>query len=190
LFTLDAALQLIQSHGLWLLVPFAVIEGPIVTVIAAYLARLGYMPVTGVFLVCVLGDLIGDALYYSLGRFGPRILSERWQARLGMTAARKLALGAHFNEKGGRTLLFGKWTHSAGLPIMIASGMGHMNFWAYMGYNLLGTVPKTLLFTALGYYIGHAYASIDTYIYRVSLLLLVVVVAVAIYLFRNHRRKT
>ena len=189
MFTLDAALQLIQSHGLWLLAPFAVIEGPIVTVIAAYLARLGFMPLIGVYVVCVLGDLIGDALFYALGRFGPRILSDRWQSRLGMTQARKLALGDHFAEKGGRTLLFGKWTHTAGMPIMVASGMGHMNFLAYMGFNLIGTLPKTLLLVALGYYIGHAYVLIDTYIYRASLLLLVVILAVAAGLLHRHWRK-
>jgi membrane protein DedA with SNARE-associated domain len=188
-FTLDAALALIQSHGLWLLVPFAIIEGPIVTVIAAYLARLGYMDLAGVYVVCVLGDLIGDALFYGLGRYGPRILSDHWQTRLGMTQARKLALGDHFAEKGGRTLLFGKWTHTAGMPIMVASGMGHMNFTAYMGFNLVGTLPKTLLFVTLGYYIGHAYAMIDTYIYRVSLLLLVVVLGTAAIYARNHWRK-
>ncbi|MEO8243620.1 MAG: VTT domain-containing protein [bacterium] len=188
MFTLDSALQLIQAHGLWLLAPFAVLEGPIVTVIGAYLARLGYMPIVGVYLVCILGDLIGDAFYYSLGRFGPRILSERWQNRLGMTNARKLTLTEHFADKGGRTLLFGKWTHSAGLPIMIASGMGRMNFTAYMAYNLLGTIPKTLLFVALGYFLGHAYASIDTYIYRISLILLVAVLGLAIYLYLRARK--
>ncbi len=188
MITLDSALQLLQSHGLWLLAPFSILEGPIVTVIGAYLARLGYMPVVGVYLVCIMGDLIGDAFYYGLGRFGPQILSERWQTRLGMTAARKLSLGNHFAEKGGRTLLFGKWTHSAGLPIMIASGMGHMNFLSYMWYNFVGTVPKTLVFVILGYFLGHAYASIDAYIYRISLVLLAVVIVVGIWLYRRRAK--
>ena len=189
MFTLDAALQLIQSHGLWLLAPIAVLEGPIVTVIAGSLARLGYMPVAGVYLVCVLGDLIGDAVLYGLGRAGPHFLPLRWQQRLGITAARKVALETHFAEKGGRTILFGKWTHSAGAPIMVASGAARMNFAAYMGWNLLGTVPKTLLFVVIGYFIGHAYSLIDTYIYRLSLLLAVGILAVAGYHLQRHWRK-
>ncbi|MEO6300934.1 MAG: VTT domain-containing protein [Paracoccaceae bacterium] len=189
MFTLDAALQLIQSHGLWILAPFAVLEGPIVTVIAAYLARLGYMPIVGVYIVCVVGDLIGDAIWYGLGRAGPGILPERWQERLGITAARKTALEEHFAEKGGRTLLFGKLTHSAGMAIMVASGAARMNFAAYMGWNLLGTIPKTLLFVVIGYFIGHAYSMIDTYIYRISLLLLVVILAIAAYYLQRHWRK-
>jgi membrane protein DedA with SNARE-associated domain len=182
-------MQLIQSHGLWVLAPFAILEGPIVTVIAAYLARLGYMPVMGVYAVCVLGDLIGDAALYGLGRAGPQVLPERWQARLGINLARKAALENHFAEKGGRTLLFGKWTHSAGMPILIASGAARMNFAAYMGWNLLGTLPKTLLFVVIGYFIGHAYTSIDTYIYRISLLLTAVILAVVgLWLHKRWRK--
>ena len=53
--TQDAVLTLMQGHGLWLVGPMAVIEGPIVTVIAAYLAKLGYMNIWAVYAVCVLG---------------------------------------------------------------------------------------------------------------------------------------
>lgn len=186
--TLDSALQLIQSHGLLILAPISVLEGPIVTVIAAYLAKLGYMPVLGVYLVCVLGDLVGDAILYWLGRFGPRFLPGRWQVRLGITRARKTALEEHFAEKGGRTLLFGKWTHSAGMPIMLASGAGKMPFGPYMFWNLVGTLPKTLVFVLIGYFIGQAYGLIDTYLYRFTLLMLVVIAGAAIYLVQRRRK--
>ena len=190
MYTLNAAMQLIQSHGLWVLAPFAVLEGPIVTVIAAYLARLGYMSLIGVFVICILGDLIGDALFYGLGRYGPGLLSERWQERLGITKARQTALEEHFAEKGGRTLLFGKWTHSAGMAIMIASGAARMNFMAYMGYNLLGTLPKTALFMVVGYFIGEAYSSIDTYIYRISIGLFAVILGVGAICLQRYWRKS
>lgn len=167
--TLDSIQQLMQNHGLWLVGPMAIIEGPIVTVISAYLAKLGYMTLLGVYLVCVLGDLIGDAMYYWIGRAGPAILPERWLAKLGINAARKMALEGHFAEKGGRTLLLGKWTHSVGLPIMLASGAARMNFSVYMGYNFIGTIPKTALFVAIGWFLGSAYTAVDTWIWRASL---------------------
>ena len=187
MFTLDHLLQLIQSYGLWLLAPFAIIEGPIVTVIAAYIARMGYMNVYAVYVVCAVADLVGDAMYYGIGRLGPAFLPERWLARMGMGQARQLALSDHFATKGGRTLLFGKWTHSTGLPIMLASGMARMNFLSYMWYNLIGTVPKTAVFVALGYFIGQAYSSIDTYIARISLGLLLAALVVVLYIW--YRKK-
>ena len=183
----DAALALMQAHGLWLVGPMAVIEGPIVTVIAAYLAKLGYMQIFAVYAVCVLGDLIGDAMYYWIGRLGPALLPETWLTRLGMTQARKLSLEGHFASKGGRTILLGKWTHSAGLPIMLASGAARMNFSAYMAYNLLGTLPKTALFTLVGWFIGSAYAAVDTWIWRISLGLVVGLAVVLLAIWQRRR---
>ena len=185
--TQDAAFHLMQAHGLWLVGPMAVVEGPIVTVIAAYLAKLGYMNIWAVYAVCVLGDLIGDAMYYWIGRLGPALLPDRWLARLGMTEARKLALEGHFATKGGWTILVGKWTHSAGLPIMLASGAARMNFPVYMAYNVVGTVPKTAVFTLIGWFIGSAYTAIDTWIWRVSLGLVVGLVVVLLVLWQRRR---
>ena len=189
MITLDAVMQLISAYGLWLLLPFSVAEGPIITVIAAYLAHQGLMPVIGVYLVCVLGDLIGDAMWYCLGRFAPDLLPLRWQERFGITEGRKLALEDHFAQRGGRTLLFGKLTHSAGMPIMVASGLARMPFGPYIWYNLLGTIPKTLVFVVIGYFLGAAYSLIDVYLYRVSLILLAIILAAAaLYLQRRWRK--
>ncbi len=184
----DAVLQMMQSHGLWLVGPMAVVEGPIVTVIAAYLAKLGYMDVFAVYVVCVVGDLIGDAMYYWIGRLGPAFLPDRWLTWLGMTKARQMTMEGHFATKGGRTILLGKWAHSVGLPIMLAAGAARMNFTAYMLYNAVGTVPKTAVFTAIGWFVGSAYSAIDTWIWRVSLGL-IVAAAIGIFLFWQYKRK-
>ena len=172
---LDAVMALIQGYGLWILAPFAIIEGPIATVLAAYLAHEGYMNLAAVYAVCVAGDLMGDALLYLVGRYGAGRLP------LG------LAMTQHFAAKGGRTLMFAKITHSAGLPILIASGMAKMNVTLYMWYNLLGTLPKTALLVLIGYYFGAAYGLIDTYIYRISLVLLVFLVLGSSYYIWRRR---
>jgi membrane protein DedA with SNARE-associated domain len=176
---LDAVIALLQAHGLLILAPFAIIEGPIATVIAAYLAHQGVLNVMGVFWICVLGDLIGDGLLYALGRFGAGRLPISLARRLGVTDARRLTLSQHFATKGGRTLLLAKITHSAGMPVLIASGMAHMRFDTYLWFNLMGTLPKTGVLMLLGYFFGAAYGLIDTYIYRGSLLVLIVMALAA-----------
>lgn len=184
---LDAVLTLIQGYGLWILAPFAIIEGPIATVLAAYLAHEGYLNLAAVYAVCVAGDLMGDGLLYAVGRFGAGRLPLTVTARLGMTEARKLTMTQHFSTKGGRTLVFAKITHSAGLPILIASGMARMNFTMYMWYNILGTLPKTAILLLIGYYFGAAYGLIDTYIYRLSVVLLFVLILGAGYYIWRRR---
>ncbi|MFC2967521.1 DedA family protein [Acidimangrovimonas pyrenivorans] len=186
---LDTVIHLIQTHGLLLLAPIAVLEGPIVTVIASYLARLGYMDIYAVFVVVVLADLVGDAIFYELGRAGPRFLPARWLNRIGLSEDRLEALTAHFRYRGGRTLVIGKLTHSAGMLVLVAAGASRMNFGLFLWYNLLGTVPKSLFFAVIGYSLGFAYTAIDGWIFRGSILLLILLILGGIWWVVRHRRR-
>jgi membrane protein DedA with SNARE-associated domain len=166
--TLDGALHLLQAHGLWLLFPLATVEGPIVTVLAAYLARLGHMNLFLIYWIVVAADLFGDAVFYWVGRLGHGSVPERWRHRLGLDAARQAALEEHFRQAGGRTLIIGKLTHAAGLIVILSAGSAQMPFGKFMLYSTIGTLPKSLFFVVLGYSLGAAYAAIDSWIFRAT----------------------
>lgn len=110
---------LITTYGLIVLGPLAVIEGPVVTVIAAYLASQGLLDLRVVFVIVLLADLVGDSLLYWLGRGLLGKLSPRWRRRLGLSPERIEALVETFRESGTKLLLLGKWTHAAGLPFWL-----------------------------------------------------------------------
>ncbi len=171
---------LIETYGLVLLAPLSILEGPIVTVIASYAARLGYLNIYAVYVVCVLGDVIGDGGMYWIGRTGNRWIPLRWRRKMGMDRARTVKLVHHFRAQGGRTLIIGKITHSAGFVVLLAAGAAKMPFGKFLWFNTLGTLPKTAFFCVIGYTIGHAYASINGYIGKVSVILLIAIVAAAI----------
>lgn len=182
----ETVLVLLKAHGIAFLAPLAVIEGPIVTVVASYLASLAYLNVYLVFVVVVLADLVGDSILYAIGRRGPQLMSERWRSRLGVTETRVAALTGHFHAKGGRTLIFGKFTHSAGVIVLIAAGAARMPYWRFLAFNLIATTPKSLLFVVIGYTLGRAYTQIDGWIFRASFTLLILtVLGVLIWLRRK-----
>ncbi|GKY86527.1 DedA family protein [Sinisalibacter aestuarii] len=176
MFGLETVAAVLAKHGLVVLAPIAVLEGPIVTVIAAWLASQGLFSLWSVALVVILADLVGDFLLYSIGRWGLNGVPDRWLGRLGLNRPRLDRLAAHFEEKGGRTLLFGKLTHSAGAAVLVAAGLARMPAFRFGWVNLAATVPKSLVFVALGYGFGSAYARIDNWISRVSLVLLAIIV--------------
>ena len=187
--TTTALTQLIQSHGLWLLLPLSILEGPIVTVIAAWLARLGLMPLGMVYLVCVLGDVIGDLILYWVGRRGLRIVPPKWRVRMGIRRARLNRLARHFDQSGGRTLVTAKLTHSLGFAALAAAGAAKMPLVPFIGYNLAATLPKTALFVVIGYALGQAHAMIDTWIARASFAVLALAaVALTVWLWRRRSR--
>lgn len=57
-------------YGFWLLVFVFILEGLIVIVIVVYMVSLGLMNIYVVYVVCVVGDLIGDVVFYMVGWFG------------------------------------------------------------------------------------------------------------------------
>ena len=137
-----------------------------------------------------LGDLVGDALHYALGRSGLRRIPERWRHRLRIDEAALDVLGHHFKARGGRTLIVAKLTHSLGFAALIAAGAARMPFLPFLWFNLLGTLPKTLAFLLLGYALGHATAMIDTWLWRGSLVVIVLGGLFLLWLLKKKVRRT
>ena len=184
--TIATLTTLIQNNGLALLLPLSVVEGPIVSVVAGWLARLGLLPLGWAYGVLVLGDLIGDALHYAVGRSGARILPARLRQRFGLDDPTTGQLARYFGENGGRTLVWAKLTHSLGFAALIAAGAARMPLPAFLWYNLVATLPKSLAFLMLGYGLGHASVLINSWIWRVSLLLLLISAGVAVWFYRRR----
>lgn len=162
--TLDIIIQWLLAYKYLALFPIMVVEGPIVTVIAGFLASLGYMNVLLVYFIVVAGDLTGDVFYYALGRYGREKTIARWGHVLGITMERIERVEYHFKNHTAKTLLFGKLTHAIGLVFLVAAGMARVPFSEYLWYNLLGTLPKSLVFLLIGYYFGSAYVQINNYL--------------------------
>ncbi|WP_369790520.1 DedA family protein [Rouxiella sp. WC2420] len=179
MFDLQSIEELVREYGLLLLAPLAVIEGPIVTVIAAYAARLGYFSLPAVCIIVILADLIGDAGYYCLGRWAIQSNGEppKWLSFLGLNKARLATVVASFDKHGGRLLVIGKLTHSAGAVVLVASGMARMRFSHFIFYNAVAQVPKSLFFVAIGWSFGHVIGQVDHWIAYLSVGMLLLLIA-------------
>jgi len=145
-------------YGYAALLPLCVIEGPAVTVIAAFLAAQGILDVGMVYLVVVAGDLLGDLLYYAIGRFVLRRLAARHRAE--RLRHRVTVLAPRIRKHAGTMLLFGKLTHSAGFVVLLAAGATHVPLRRFLLFNVLGTLPKALVLVAVGYWFGQLYGTL------------------------------
>jgi membrane protein DedA with SNARE-associated domain len=144
-------------YGYAALLPLAVVEGPAVTIIGAFLAARGILDVFAVFGLVVVADLIGDLMYYAAGRWMLWRLSThtgQWTDRLRRRVA---VLAPRIRARAAKMLLFGKLTHSAGFAVLLGAGAAHVPMGRFVGYNLLATLPKSLVLVALGYWFGQLY---------------------------------
>ena len=182
--TLHWVTALVASYGYWALFAIAVVEGPIITVIAGFLASRGVLDIALVFTVAVLADLAGDLLLYAIGRSGRAPVGFLRPGPL--DRYRIAALRQRFRAQPGRALLFGKLTHGAGFLFLIAAGAEQIPPLQFLWYNLLGTLPKTAAFLALGYIAGAAYPLIGTYLWLASATVFILVCAGTLFLVRRR----
>ena len=163
---------LISNYGIAILAPLAVIEGPIVTIIAAYLASQSLLRLSDVIVCVILADLVGDGLHYALGRYGLNKLSPKWRNRFGLSRGRLATLIRAFRKNGVRMVLIGKITHAAGFAVLIAAGAARMPFGRFILANLVATIPKSLAFVAVGYLFGSAHERIALWFSNATLALI------------------
>lgn len=181
LFTNDIPSLLIH-YGYLIFLPLAVIEGPIVTIVAGFLASLGYFNALAIYALAILGDLIGDTVYYVLGRRGNEYLLKR-KRFLWINIEQLKALTNHFDQHLGKSIILGKWTHFVGAPILIAAGMARVSFKKYILFNIIGTAPKIFVFLIIGYYFGQAYKRIDFYLEYAGAIIFFIIILIAIIYF-------
>lgn len=173
-----------------LLFPIVVVEGPIATILAGFLVSLGYLDFPLAYGLAVAADLLGDTLYYLVGRFGAKRVVDRWGKYLGISWDQIEKLDRHFERHVGKTLLLGKLTHGAGGLILLAAGAAEVPYPAFLWFNLLGTLPKSLALLLVGFYFGHAYRSIRTYLNDIALITIGIVVLVGLgYFFYGLRSR-
>lgn len=163
-FTFANLIALLTSYKYFLLFPLAVIEGPIVTVLAAFLASLGYMDIWVVYALIVFSDVVGDLLYYSMGRWGGKNFLQRWGKYLGVEMRHLERLKTHFKDHSRKTLILGKLTHVFGVVVLTAAGVAEVPVGRFVLYSLLPTLPKSLFFLWLGFYFGQEYSQINSYL--------------------------
>lgn len=160
---------LLSQYGYEVLFPIAVFEGPAATMLAGALVATGQLDPYTTFAVLVAADLVGDGVYYALGRWGHSQIIEQIGRRLGLTHDRLQPLEARFRKHDWKLLLVGK-TQALGSLVLYFAGAIKMPFARFMAWNLLATVPKTAVFELIGYFLGQTILRSRKYIDEVTMI--------------------
>ena len=161
---MDVAIALILTYKYAILFPLAVIEGPILTVICGFLASLGIFDLVYLYPLFVVGDTVGDSLNYALGRYGTHGILRRYGERLGMTAERQANLGSLYEEHFVKTVFASKLIHGLGFLGLIAAGSLRLPYGRFVMTCGLVSLLQAGGLLLLGYFFGHAYTQIGTYL--------------------------
>lgn len=157
-------LEYLTLHGYAIMFIAMLIDGPSVTAVAAFASSLGYFSLSAVFALSLLGELVADALYYSLGYFGRLKVVDRFIHRAGFSDERIKKFEHLLREHSVKTMIALKLAPFVSAPCLVLVGVAKLPIKKFIAAALLVTVPRSLLFLALGYYFGQSYALVMPYI--------------------------
>lgn len=175
------------AHGSALILPLAVVEGPVVAIVTGFLAAQGYFDWYWVLPLLICADLIGDIICYWIGRAGIAPLG--CVGRLvGVRGVPMPALQQELARNATKMLLVGKWTHTIGAVVLVGSGMLRLPLWHFILVNLLGTIPKCAVLFGFGYFAGDHYTLLERHaLLATALLCALGIASIALILRRPSR---
>ena len=160
----SALMALILQYRYPILVPAALLWGLLICMLVGVAVRLGYLALIPAYAAVMLGELIGDVIWYYIGyHWGERFV--RGPGRFFGLDEKHIALAKHLFEKHDQRILFSsKLTTGFGfaIPILFTAGMTRMSFWRYMWANLTGQFLWSGGLIAIGYFFGDAYLRVNS----------------------------
>jgi membrane protein DedA with SNARE-associated domain len=142
--------ELIMRHGYWITFVGAVCEGETVLNLAGLAAHRGYLRVPGVIALGALGGVVGDQLFFLVGRLAGRRVWERFP-RLKPAAERVSSMVKRRPVATVIAVRFLYGLHTAG-PIAI--GMSGMPWPTFAAANAVGALAWSTVWITVGYLLG------------------------------------
>jgi membrane-associated protein len=162
----------------------ACLEGPWLALIFGVLVKLGDFYFLPVYTSLMVGDLVGDAGWYWIGRrYGHRFV-DRYGKYVNVTEDGVARMTRLFHQYKHSVLFLSKISNGFGFSLvtLTTAGMVRIPFPRYMLVNLLGQFVWTGLLMAVGYYFTDLYDTVHSTLGRMSL-----VAAAAVLLVVGYR---
>lgn len=184
-------LAYIKTIGYPTMLLLMIIEGPIVSILGAFLAKLGFFNVYLVLLLSILGDLIGDVILYSIGFYGGERALAKAEKILKIKPAIVEKMRRLFQAHGKKTIFAVKSTTGLCWITFIAAGTFKMKFKDFVLTSFFGGIVWSTFLVIIGYFFGYAFGVINDYI-RVAGLIIFAAAAgfyASIILYKRYRSR-
>jgi membrane protein DedA with SNARE-associated domain len=178
-----SVLNFVESSGYLLIFIAMVIEGPMVTSAAAFAASLGYLNIFIVFFISLLGDLIGDGVYYYFGRVLRKRVIDKYIESHGIKKSQIKKLDKKIHNNLWKSMMIIKMTPPLSTPGLLLVGASKVPVKRYIFTSLIATLPLTIFYTCIGYYFGFAVKNVLDYLKMGQYALFFIIIAVVVLFF-------
>lgn len=166
-------------------------EGPVTMTAVGFLYKLGYFNLILAYASLLLGDLVGDVVWYFLGKHGGHRFIRRFGKYLSLDEEKVKGYTQAFRTHEGKIVFLSKITMGFGFAIgvLFAAGMAHVPLKKFILLNILGGFIWTAFLLFLGFSFGNIYTHISEDLKIVSIIAFVILLLLAVKGFSSYMRK-
>lgn len=153
----------IVIHGYLIFLIIAIVEGPFATMAAGVAAGLGYFNVYIIIALALLGDIIGDFIFYGIGYAIKGITHSRLLRYLGLTQKRIDYVEKILHNHMFKTVVLIKISPMIGPFGLIIIGASRASFKKFIISALIVSIPKTVIYVLIGYFSAETYLKLSKF---------------------------
>lgn len=181
---------LLSQYKYLILFPLAIVEGPILAVIAGFLSMGGFLNVFIVYPIIVLGDITGDSGCYMFGRWGVPGFLKRIAKRFGLKPEKVDRVRAYFDSNPNKTIALSKITLGIGIAGIYLAGNARIPYSKFIRICLVTSSLQYVVYLSIGIMFGGAYKQISHYLNFFAAFTIVTVLSILlIYCIKSIRKK-
>lgn len=157
-------IQILNDYGYIIVFFGTMIAGEIVILPSVFLASLSVLNIYVVVLLCLMGIMISDNLWYFIGRkfktklsyLGRYFYHYKYQKRV-------TVFGEKFIDHYKKYLVMSKFIYGFRIITLLTAGYQKIPYKKFITYNLIGTISELALIVFLGYTMGWSFAYLSRY---------------------------
>lgn len=168
------------------------IEGEVVLIVGGFLAYEGHINFVVMVLMATMGAVIGDNLFFWLGRSQRTGAEHPWATRfLHYVGENRLFKGEAFVRRhGGKSVFLVRFLYGLRFAGAMTAGYLGMGLGRFFLFNLIGSLTWALLIGSMGYLFGQSLEAVAKGVRLAEIgLLLLVAGPLAIYFLNSIRKK-
>ena len=175
---------LITAYKYWAIVPFALFEAPLMSIIIGFFAATGQLNLFLAFGIVVLGDFIGDTALYIVGRWG-RPVFEKVGLHLNLSSEHVQFVLEHFERRDRRAIIISKLIHGIGFTGLIVAGSIKVPYRRFAATCIIVTISQSAVLAAIGMFSGRAYKAFAYYLGYLDIIATAALLLIIFILYRS-----
>lgn len=157
-------ISLILAYKYYILLPLAILEGPILAIVSGFFVSVGYLSLLPVYFIIIAGDVLGDLSLYVVGRWGRKVVINLFGKFFHITPEKLEQVKEYFNLNQRKTLVFSKLIHGIGITGLIAAGSLQIPYWKFFRICFAVSIIQSAIIIFLGIFFGGAYLRLAEYL--------------------------